>query len=272
MAIAERTLLLVDDEPFILTALTRLFREEGVRVLTAPGGAEGLALLETNDVGVIVSDQRMPQMSGVEFLSRVRERYSDTVRIILSGYTDLEYISDAINRGAIYRFLTKPWDDALLKANVEEAFRHHELKRENAHLTEALKAANAELDHINRNLEMRVEQKTREVTLNLRVLRLSQEVLENLPVAVLGIGDDGLIAVANRLAHEWLDRAQGSLIAQPAADVLPATLRARSQDSGATDETVVLGARRIEMHRHRLGQTSSAHGEILVLSPVQRDA
>lgn len=121
-----RKILVVDDEPSILTAMRRLLRRDGYEILTANSAKEGFEMLGQHDVQVILSDQRMPEMSGTEFLSRARELYPETIRIVLSGYTDLESISDAINRGAIYKFLTKPWDDDLLRENIREAFRHHE--------------------------------------------------------------------------------------------------------------------------------------------------
>lgn len=120
-----RTILLVDDEPGILSALSRLLRNDGYDILTATTAEEGLDILGNHDVQVILSDQRMPGMSGAEFLSRVRDIYPETIRIILSGYADLESIADAINRGSIYKFLTKPWEDELLRANIREAFIHH---------------------------------------------------------------------------------------------------------------------------------------------------
>jgi CheY-like chemotaxis protein len=121
----ERTLLLVDDEPDILNSLKRLLRRSGYRILTAGSAAEGLELLALNDVQVIVSDQRMPIMSGSEFLSRVKSLYPDTMRIVLSGYTELAALTDAINRGAIYKFITKPWDDDELREVIREAFITH---------------------------------------------------------------------------------------------------------------------------------------------------
>jgi len=121
-----RTLLLVDDETSILTSLTRLLRREGYKILTAGSAREGFELLATHKVQVIVSDQRMPEMSGTEFLSRVRDLYPDTIRMVLSGYTEFNSVSDAINRGAIYKFLTKPWDDETLRTEVREGFLHHE--------------------------------------------------------------------------------------------------------------------------------------------------
>jgi response regulator RpfG family c-di-GMP phosphodiesterase len=121
----QRTLLLVDDEPGIRAALTRMLRPDGYRILTAATGSEGLEVLAVNQVQVIISDQRMPGMSGTEFLNTVKELYPDTVRIILSGYTDLAVVTESVNRGAVFKFLTKPWDDDLLREQVRDAFRRY---------------------------------------------------------------------------------------------------------------------------------------------------
>lgn len=122
----ERTLLLLDDEENVLRSLVRLFRRDGYQILTASSVREAFDLLASNGAQVIVSDQRMPDMSGTEFLSRVRDLYPDTIRMVLSGYTDLATITEAINHGAIYRFLTKPWNDDELREHIHEAFRTHE--------------------------------------------------------------------------------------------------------------------------------------------------
>jgi DNA-binding NtrC family response regulator len=92
---------------------------------------EAFDLLASRRVQVIVSDQRMADMNGTEFLTRVRDLYPDTIRMVLSGYTDLATITEAINRGAIYRFLTKPWNDDELREHIRDAFRAHE-QREDA--------------------------------------------------------------------------------------------------------------------------------------------
>jgi EAL domain-containing protein (putative c-di-GMP-specific phosphodiesterase class I)/ActR/RegA family two-component response regulator/GGDEF domain-containing protein len=120
---ASRTLLLVDDEENVLRALQRVFRRDGYRVLAASRVQEAFELLASNEVQVIVSDQRMNDVSGTEFLGRVKELYPRTVRLILSGYTDLATVTEAINKGAIYRFLTKPWDEEDLRHHIREAFR-----------------------------------------------------------------------------------------------------------------------------------------------------
>lgn len=117
------TLLIVDDEPSNLSALTRLLRREGYRVLTATGGQAALDVLALNKVQVIVSDQRMPGMSGTQFLGIVRELYPETIRIILSGFTDLAAVTDSVNQGELFKFMTKPWDDGDLVRNIRDAFR-----------------------------------------------------------------------------------------------------------------------------------------------------
>jgi len=119
---AGRSLLLVDDEPNVLASLKRALRREGYRILFATSASEAMQILATNKIGVILSDQRMPGMTGTEFLSRVKVMYPNVVRIVLSGHTDVSTITDAVNRGAVYKFLTKPWEDATLRETLREAF------------------------------------------------------------------------------------------------------------------------------------------------------
>lgn len=123
----QKNLLLVDDEASILSAMKRSLRHEGYGIFTAGSAREGLEILARHEIQVILSDQRMPEMSGTEFLARARDLYPETIRMILSGYTDLESISGAVNRGAIYKFLTKPWEDEHLRETLRDAFRHHEM-------------------------------------------------------------------------------------------------------------------------------------------------
>ncbi|WP_447044317.1 EAL domain-containing protein [Vreelandella sp. H-I2] len=124
-----QTLLLLDDEDNILRALTRLLRREGYRILTASRAHDAFELLAKHNVQVIISDQRMPEMNGTVFFNRVKDLYPDTVRIVLSGYTDLKTVTDAVNHGEIYKFLTKPWDDEELRKEIKSAFRHYEIDK-----------------------------------------------------------------------------------------------------------------------------------------------
>ncbi len=120
-----QTLLLVDADVAVLAALERLLQPEGYQILTATTPARGLELLALHQVQVVVCEQRMPAMSGTEFLGRVKQLYPATMRIVLSTETGLEAVLEAINRGAIYRFYTKPWNDAQLRENIRLAFDHY---------------------------------------------------------------------------------------------------------------------------------------------------
>jgi len=194
------TLLLVDDEPSILSSLKRLLRGDGYRILTANSGQEGLDVLAAQPVDVIVSDQRMPGMTGVEFLRAVRQSYPDTVRIVLSGFTELQTVTDAVNAGAIYKFLTKPWDDAQLRAHIQEAFSYGAMANENRLLTLQVHTANQKLAAVNRQLESVLERQRRELEHGAISLDIAHEVLHNVPVGVLASDDAGTIVLANRAA------------------------------------------------------------------------
>jgi response regulator RpfG family c-di-GMP phosphodiesterase len=127
-------ILCVDDEPNILSSLRRLFRPQGYQVFTAESGAEGLKLLEAEQVDVVISDMRMPEMDGARFLEQVRARWPDTLRMLLTGYADIQSILDAINRGEIYRYITKPWDDNDILLIVRHALERKALEVEKQRL------------------------------------------------------------------------------------------------------------------------------------------
>lgn len=123
-------MLVVDDEPDNLDLLYRTFRRE-FKVLRAEGGAEALKVLaEEGEVAVIISDQRMPEMKGTEFLSKTVPEFPDTVRIILTGFTDVEDLVEAINAGQVYRYITKPWDPDELKSVVGRASETYDLLKQ----------------------------------------------------------------------------------------------------------------------------------------------
>ena len=144
----ERTFLVVDDEPDILDAIQRMFRRE-YRVLTAQSAADALELVEEEPVQVVMTDQRMPQMSGIEFLARLRSNYPHIVRVLFTGYSDIDHVIDAINEGHVYRYISKPWKPAELKLFVEQAFEYYESERERDRLLEELKEANEQLEEQN---------------------------------------------------------------------------------------------------------------------------
>ena len=156
--------LFVDDEENILNTIKRIFRRENVEVFTSIDPNEALELVKSQSFAAIVSDYRMPQMSGTDLLMKVREVSPDTTRLILSGYADIEASLDAINRCGVFRFLTKPWEDELLKETVREAVMQFQLLEENRHLQRMTIKQNEQLTELNLNLEKKVDQRTSRIT------------------------------------------------------------------------------------------------------------
>ena len=175
----KHTILFVDDEKNVLRSLERLFRKEGYDILTASSGEEGLRKLDGRQISVIVSDQRMPGMTGSEFLRRSKKLSPDTIRIMLTGYADISATMDAINKGEVYRFITKPWNDEEIKLIIRDVLKYYELTNENKRLFKLTRKQNAELLDLNQNLEKKVEERTREV-------RLKNKKLEELYKVVKG--------------------------------------------------------------------------------------
>ncbi len=134
------TVLMVDDEPQVLSAMRRAFHQENWKFLTASGAAEGFELLAMHDIGVIVSDQHMPGMTGTVFLHRAKEMYPDTVRILLTGQADYATVIGAVNEGDLYKILSKPADDKVLRDTIRDALRRHEVFLENRRLSTRLAA------------------------------------------------------------------------------------------------------------------------------------
>jgi len=165
------TLLFVDDEPGILSALRRLFRPHGYRIMIAESGAEGLEILEKETVDLVISDMRMPEMDGATFLKHVRTRCPKIVRILLTGYADITSTVAAINEGEIYRYISKPWDDNEIVLVVREALERQRLEAENQRLSELTQRQNEELKELNAGLEQKVSERTAEVRAALNELK-----------------------------------------------------------------------------------------------------
>jgi putative nucleotidyltransferase with HDIG domain len=170
---AEHSVLFVDDEANILKAVQRLLRNEPWDVLIASRGSEALELLEQTPAQVVVSDQRMPEMSGVDLLQAIRERRPNVVRMMLTGYTEMNVAVEAINRGEIFRLITKPWNDEELKATLRQAFDHFDLKEEIKRLNQVTREQNLKLQDMNRNLEEKVRDRTKQLAEKHQELRVA---------------------------------------------------------------------------------------------------
>ncbi len=261
-----RTLLLVDDEQNIVSALKRLVRRDGYEILTANSGAEALEILEKNAVDVIISDQRMPGMTGVEFLSKVKELYPDTIRLMLSGYTELTSVTDAINEGAVFRFLTKPWDDEKLRASIKEAFQYKHYADDNHQLSLKAKESSFELAVSNRQLAEMIDKKQSQIAIHVQSLEIVREALKHTSVALLGLDDTGMVAFINDAAialfastnlnfGDDLDFALPGLYAliEETAETLPAPF--------------AFDGKNLTMRWHHLGSDAKTKGKIVTISP-----
>jgi response regulator RpfG family c-di-GMP phosphodiesterase len=166
-------ILFVDDEVNIRRSLVRLFRTEPVRIEQAGSAEQALEILEREPIQVVVSDHRMPGMTGVKLLSRVRERWPDIIRMMLTGFTEIDVAIEAINKGEIYRLVTKPWNDDELRATVRTAIDTWQMRCEIERLNALTQEQNAELQEMNRTLEAKVEERTKEVHQKHQELRLA---------------------------------------------------------------------------------------------------
>ena len=194
--------LFVDDEDNIIKSLRRLCLDEDFEVLTATSGEEGLDIINSSvNLGLIVSDQRMPGLTGVDFLEQARKLVPDAIRIVLTGYADIEAAMGAINRGGASRYLTKPWSDDDLLQNLREAVKLFGLKHENVRLSEVVKEQNRVLAEWNSRLKSRVLKQTQEIVArNVELDRLNGRLKKNF--------NDSTVVFANLM--ELRDRASRS--------------------------------------------------------------
>ncbi|HBA67678.1 MAG TPA: two-component system response regulator [Methylococcaceae bacterium] len=171
-------LLLVDDEQNILKAIKRLFRSCDYTIHTAENGSEGLALLNQEPVDLILSDMRMPKMDGAEFLAKAAEQWPNTVRILLTGYADIESTIAAVNKGKIYSYCSKPWDDNELKILVHNALEQKLIRDERNRLFAIVQDQNEQLKELNAHLEDKVEQRTGQLKISLAQIDKANKALK----------------------------------------------------------------------------------------------
>ncbi len=145
------SILLVDDEPNVLAALKRSLMDEPYDIVTAVNGEEALVLMDGTQFKAVISDERMPGMDGAEFLSIVKDRWPVTVRIMLTGHASVDATMQAVNKGEIYRFFTKPWDDVMLKLAIRSAIEKFDLEEENRRLLTTVKQQSRELKSLERS-------------------------------------------------------------------------------------------------------------------------
>jgi response regulator RpfG family c-di-GMP phosphodiesterase len=171
-------ILCVDDEPNILAALVRVFRPHGYTTATALSGDEALTMLDREPVDVVISDMRMPGMDGTAVLEQVRARWPDTVRLLLTGHSDIDATIGAINRGEIHRYIGKPWDEGELLLIVRQALERKSLEYHKRRLEALARKQNGELKVLNATLEQKVAQRTAELQEAVDALAASNDKLK----------------------------------------------------------------------------------------------
>ncbi|CAM5215788.1 HD domain-containing phosphohydrolase [Alishewanella longhuensis] len=181
------TLLCVDDEVSILKSLTRVFAGHNVRLVQASSGKAALEILKQQPVHLIISDMRMPEMSGAELLAQAAIMQPDAYRILMTGYADLSSTISAINVGKIHRYVQKPWDNNELLEIVNEGVKYFQLVRNNKLLTKKIARQNKDLQELNHNLEEMVQQRTLQLKKLLRQLKSNLETLDNDHKALLEV-------------------------------------------------------------------------------------
>jgi two-component system NtrC family sensor kinase len=207
------SILFVDDEEFVLTALQRHFLDEDYTILTANSGREALAILENQPVQVVVSDFRMPEMNGGELLRQVSHQWPETVRIVLSGYADISAVISAINDGAIYKFVTKPWQEHELKAAIVEALEKQRSLVQMRKLAEqALAEASQLLDTDKVLADEDMDSKIALMDQENRKLRLYRGVFHAIPLAILFFDSTGELSDATDSVQKlFCGSAQGGI-------------------------------------------------------------
>lgn len=141
--------LYIDDEVHNLTSFRASFRRM-FNVFTAESSEEGRSIIEFHDIHVILSDQRMPKTTGIEFFESIKEEHPDPIRILITGYTDINAVIDAINRGQVYKYLTKPWNEEDVRIYIEKAYEVYRLRKDNVKLTNSLIDVNIKLEFLAR--------------------------------------------------------------------------------------------------------------------------
>ena len=184
------TVLFVDDEPNILRAIKRALFTMDITLLLADSGAKALDLMSKHDVHVVISDMKMPQMSGAELLEQIAINYPETFRVVLTGYADIESTIKAVNQGKIHRYLQKPWDNQELIAVVEEGLERVKLKAENLRLQKLTRLQNKKLRDVNASLEQVVQKRTRQIKAALNKIEKHNLAMEQVLFNVISINPD----------------------------------------------------------------------------------
>lgn len=252
--------LIVDDEQAILNTLRRLLRNEGYEIFVVRSGNKALQVLETlGSVDLLVTDFRMADMTGIQLLEQVRERWPETQRVMLTGYSEVGTILDAVNRGSVYKYLVKPWNDEELKLNLRRSIEQGSLRTANRRLVDEVEKKNQSL------VEMvgRLQQDCRDAV---RGLNFNQALFEWIDAAVVTVDEDGMVVGANANLLRLL---RADAIGLAAQDALPEAMHAALQDDpdypGGSAGRIDLDGRRLQWRARTFTHGPAARGRVITL-------
>ena len=207
-------------------------------------------------------------MTGVEFLSIAKHHYPETIRLVLSGYTELQSVTDAVNEGAIYKFLTKPWDDIKLRGHIREAFERKELADVNQQLSREVYLANMKLATANRQLQELLDEKQQQITRDNTSLQIVREALQHIPLAVVAIDDSAMIAFVNGAAVRLLGH-RGFLLGCDARDLLPEIASILdASGSEVVEQAIAIDGKPFQASANSMGMHSQSRGYLVTLTPT----
>ena len=244
-AASPSTVLIVDDDEHVRRALRRVLRRARWQVVDAPDALTGLQLLEQEPIQVVVSDYRMPSLSGVEFLSAVKERWPRIQRVLLTGQADSQAIEEAVNQSEIFRFIWKPWDDAHLLITIQSAIDQYWMVEQNARLEALLSLRNDELERLNRDLDGKLAQRSAALVRAAQEWRASFDAIGD-PMAIVRAGGCEVVRANSafaRAAGVPVAHLAGLPCAEHAWGQLPCPNRAPPPPGLAAEREIAFGER-----------------------------
>jgi len=246
----------VDDENIIRRTIKRLLNDIDADVFEASNGVDALACVKANpDIKVIISDEKMPQMGGAELFDRLAAEYNEIKRILITGFTELEEIRATINDGSIYRLILKPWDNEELLLSVVQAINDYELIEEN-------KKLQTKILTINKELEKNIDQKNRVLEVNIKSLEMSRRILDELPVAIYCINDEGIIIESNEISKSLLGRT-GAIEGLDYHDVFSSKMIDSIENSNNKHSNIILNDQKwLPM----MSNLNSGEGRVLIMT------
>ncbi|MCK4660243.1 MAG: response regulator [Phycisphaerae bacterium] len=255
--------LIVDDEENILAALRRLLRREPYELISATSAQEALRMMQSEPAQLVITDYRMPGMTGTELLHEIQRHWPETIRIVLSGYSEVKAIISAINEGAVYKFFAKPWNDEEVKLHVRRALEQFALQADNKRMTREISQQNEQLRKLNQLLDQRATDAGIGQT-------CAQEFLETIDAGVLTIDSGGLIVGANLRSAELLSKEQAGFIGVAAKSALPEPLhnmlhRAGAFNAGGACGRIEHGERNLQWRTRALEINGECRGTVITI-------